>query len=183
MDKHIEPVLSENIEAIAKHSPYFFTASTQKLVLMSICTFGMYEFYWFYKNWVLIKARTGEGLMPFWRAFFSPIWAYSCFREIQDAAVSNNTRVPESIGLLAIAYFILQALYRLPDPFWLVSVLSFTPIISINAAALEVNRRVATIDSGYENAKFSVWNKAGLILGGLSLVLIAIGLLFFPESK
>jgi len=34
--------------------PYFFTPSTLKFVLMSVCTFGIYELYWFYKNWTLM---------------------------------------------------------------------------------------------------------------------------------
>lgn len=41
---------------LSSSESYFFTASTLKLVLMSVCTLGLYELYWFYKNWVLIKS-------------------------------------------------------------------------------------------------------------------------------
>ncbi len=49
---------SVDIGASHTMAPYFFTTSTLKLTLMSICTFGIYELYWFYKNWVLIKEGT-----------------------------------------------------------------------------------------------------------------------------
>ena len=50
--------------------PPFFTASVLKLIVMSVCTMGIYQLYWFYKNWKLIKDRTGQKIRPFWRAFF-----------------------------------------------------------------------------------------------------------------
>lgn len=99
--------------------PYFFATSTLKLILMSISTFGIYGLYWFYKNWVIVKNRTGEKIMPFWRAFFSPIWAYSFFKHINNSLVEDDANKALPIGFLAILFFILQALWRLPDPYWL----------------------------------------------------------------
>jgi hypothetical protein len=159
--------------------PLFFTPSTLKLVLMSVCTFGIYELYWFYRNWALIKARTGQDLMPFWRAFFAPIWAYSCFKHIATEAVEKQTPAPPPPGLLALAYFILQALWRLPDAYWLISFLSFVPLLFANIAALEVNHKVAPHTP--ENSSFSGWNWAALIGGSLLLVLTIIGS-FLPDS-
>ena len=158
---------------------YFFTTSTFKLSLMSICTFGIYELYWFYKNWVLIKERTGQSIEPFWRAFFSPLWAYSCFKHIRKLANENN--IPESltIGHLAFFYFIFQGLWRLPDPFWLVSLFSFTFILPVNSIALSINNRLVSDFKNNEN--FSGWNWVIVVLGGLLLVLILIGT-FKPEA-
>ena len=159
-------------------SPYFFTTSTLKLSLMSICTFGIYELYWFYKNWVLIKKRTRQNIMPFWRAFFAPIWAYSCFKHIKTSAGENNVQESLSIGLLAVVYFILQALWRLPDPFWLISFLSFALIIPANSVALNINNNL--ISDFKNNEEFSGWNWVGLVLGGTLFVLSLIGT-FVPE--
>lgn len=159
-------------------SPYFFTTSTLKLSLMSICTFGIYELYWFYKNWVLIKKRTRQNIMPFWRAFFAPIWAYSCFKHIKTSAGESNVQESLSIGLLAVVYFILQALWRLPDPFWLISFLSFALIIPANSVALNINNNL--ISDFKNNEEFSGWNWVGLVLGGTLFVLSLIGT-FVPE--
>jgi len=157
---------------------YFFTTSTLKLILMSICTFGIYELYWFYKNWVLIKERTEQNIMPFWRAIFAPLWAYSCFKHIKTAAGERNIQESLSIGVLAFVYFILQALWRLPDPFWLISFFSAVLLIPANNIALEVNKN---LDSGFKNnGKFTGWNWVGLVLGGLLFVLGIMGT-FLPE--
>lgn len=159
--------------------PYFFTPSTLKFVLMSVCTFGIYELYWFYKNWILIKERTNQEMMPFWRAVFAPLWAYSCFKHIKLAAEERGNSAPPSIGLLAIVYFVLQAMWRLPDPYWLIFILSFAPIIPINTVALAINQNIG--DKNYENSTFSTWNWVGLIGGGLFVVLAIIGT-FLPEG-
>jgi len=46
-------------------APIYFAVSPLKLVVMSICTMGIYELYWFYKNWVLIKERESLDIKPF----------------------------------------------------------------------------------------------------------------------
>src|SRR5690349_17919588 len=60
--------------------PAFFPVSPVKLVVMSTFTFGIYELYWFYRNWKLIKQRTGASITPFWRAFFGILFCYQCFK-------------------------------------------------------------------------------------------------------
>jgi len=51
--------------------PIFSPVSKTKLAVMSICTLGMYDLYWFYKNWGLVKDRNNLEIKPFWRAFFA----------------------------------------------------------------------------------------------------------------
>lgn len=166
-------------DAIPEQQPYFFAPSTLKFFLMSACTIGIYELYWFYKNWVLIKARANKGIMPFWRAFFAPLWAYSCFKYVKLAANEKGVPAPSLIGLLALFYFILQSLWRLPNPYWLASILSFVPLLPMNAAALEINKKIGAI--GSENSKFTPWNWVALVGGGLLLAFAIIGS-FIPEA-
>ena len=176
------PKSSLEISSPTTMAPYFFTTSTLKLTLMSICTLGLYELYWFYKNWVLIKERTGQNLMPFWRAFFAPIWAYSCFKHIKTSAGENNLPESFSAGSLALLYFLLEILWRLPDPFWLISIFGFIPIVVANKAALKVNKTL--IFDFNNNEKFSAWNWVGLVLGGLLFLLSVLGAFlgaFLPE--
>src|SRR6188768_150743 len=148
----------------------FFTTSTTKLILMSLSTFGIYELYWFYKNWVSIK-NTGKKCRPFWRALFSHFFAYSCFNHIRDAMSRNKVDEIFPSGFLAIAYFILVVLWRLPDPYALISILSFAPIIIANKAALAVNK--AQFPDFVNNERYSKWNLLTILLGGI-LVILAI---------
>ena len=165
--------------SVEKHTEaYFFSTSTFKLALMSICTLGLYEVYWFYKNWGLIKERTGQNIMPFWRAWFAPLWAYSCFKIIKNSANENSVPDPLSIGLLAITYFIFQGLWRLPDPYWIVAFLSFLFLIPANNVALNINKKL--ISEFANNEKISGWNWVGIVLGGLLFLLMLLGI-FLPD--
>ncbi len=129
---------AENTDGVKQ----YFTASNQKLVLMCVCTFSLYEIYWFYKNWTAIKQHyAGSKIMPAARSLFSPIWAYSCFKEIKRSVASIETYNDLPIGNLAIAFFMLNLCSGLPDPFSLLSVLTFWPVMIVNNAALAVNAR------------------------------------------
>ncbi|MDG1942636.1 MAG: tetratricopeptide repeat protein [Halioglobus sp.] len=179
MTSNETPVSSVDPDVRQPNETYFFTTSSLKLALMSVCTFGIYELYWFYKNWVLIKERTGESIMPFWRAFFAPLWAYSCFKKIKASADENRIQESLSIGLLAFFYFMLRALWILPDPFWLISFFSFTLLIPANSVALKINNELCTEFSN--NDKFARWNRVGLIFGGL-LFTLTLSSTFFGKA-
>jgi hypothetical protein len=68
---------------IARDQPSCFPVSLMKLTVMSIVTLGLYELYWFYKNWTLIKERGKLEIAPFWRAFFAYFFCYQCFSPLQ----------------------------------------------------------------------------------------------------
>ena len=120
-------------EIITQH-PVFFPVGNMKLILMSICTFGIYEFYWFYKNWELIRDHQGVQCSPFWRTFFAPIWAFSLFKLIRDRAQSSGVPASFSPNGLAIGLIALYAVANLPDPFWLITFASFAPLLVVHTA-------------------------------------------------
>jgi hypothetical protein len=156
---------------------HFFTPSTTKLVVMSICTLGAYEFYWFYKNWSILK-NAGRKCNPLLRSLFSPLFAYSCFREIRKLQIKNNVHLKFPITFLSITYFILTMTSILPDPYWLTSFLTFLPVVLANKVALAINQ--VQFPGFISNDKFSKWNWFGIILGGIVLVLAVLGA-FLPE--
>jgi hypothetical protein len=178
IDPYVPPKSNVATPAKSTHEAYFFTTSTLKLAVMSISTFGLYELYWFYKNWVLIKERTGQNIMPFGRAIFAPFWAYSCFKHIKIAADENAVPESLSIGVLATAYFLLYAILLLPDPYWLVSTFTFVLLIPANGVALRVNKQVAPNFENNDN--FSGWNWLAFVIGGMLLVLSIVSILM-PE--
>ena len=166
-------------EVTSTASPVFFTTSTLKFVVMSICTFGLYELYWFYKNWVQVKARDGTSISPFWRAFFAPFWAYSYFKYVKTSA--NENEVPESlsIGLLAGMYFIAVALSQSPDPYWLIGFLSFAFILPANSVAIACNRKL--LANFENNESFSGWNWVAVVIGGVTFLLSLVSA-FLPQD-
>jgi len=159
--------------------PLYFPVSKLKLILMSLCTLGLYEFYWFYKNWKLIKTRTGQNLSPFWRAFFSIIFGYQLFKHIQVSADSNDCKSSINPGWLFIGYIALNTTWRLPDPFFIISLLTFLPLLSVQGVINDLNLKTAP--RADRNNNFSVTNFVVIIIGGLLVILSVVGSLI-PSS-
>lgn len=157
----------------------FFTTSALKLTVMSICTFGLYELYWFYKNWVQIRATTETNISPFWRAFFSPFWAYSYFKYVKTSAKDNEVPESLSIGPLAAMYFIAVAITQAPDPYWLLGFLSFAFILPANSVAVACNRKL--LANFENNESFTGWNWVAVVLGGVTFALSLVGA-FLPQD-
>ncbi len=155
--------------------PVFFAVSPLKLVVMSTVTLGIYEIYWFYKNWKLIKQRTESDIMPFWRAFFAVLFCYSYFREVKEVAASRGISFRSSPGFLAIAWILLTLSWRLPDPYWLVCWLTPLTLIPVQDTVNRFNTVIAPNHN--PNSRFSGWNITGIVIGGILLLLCIIGTL------
>ncbi len=162
--------------------PLYFPVSIPKLVLMSLCTFGLYELYWFYKNWQIEKQRTKENLHPFWRTLFFFFFCYSLFKRIGEICRSNNARPLYRAGLTAIVYILFNVNMqigpiRIGYEFGhLFSYLSFLPLIGVQRTVNELNHRVAP--QADENTRFSGWNIAIVVIGGFLLIVNIIETLF-----
>jgi hypothetical protein len=81
-------------------------------------------------------------------------------------------------GPLALAVFILAALTRLPDPWWMITFLGFLPLLPVQSAVNDINAKFAPGADG--NNRFSGWNIAGLLAGAIALALAILGTLV-PE--
>lgn len=53
-----------------------------KFILLSFTTYGLYELFWFYKNWKFLKEKDKLSISPFWRTVFAPIFATSITEHI-----------------------------------------------------------------------------------------------------
>jgi len=143
-------------------SPLFFPITTNKLIIMSICTFGIYEIYWFYRNWKFLKKKKSFNISPFWRALFSVFFCYSLFKNIKKYANENGMQKTFTPGGLATAYILIFITYKLPDPTWLISTFTFIPLLTtqktINILNHDQSEKVI-------NKKFSGWNIFGIVVG------------------
>jgi hypothetical protein len=87
-------------------------------------------------------------------------------------AISGAPRPTIPYGFMAFAFLILNALWRLPDPYWMISVFS-----AVFVAAMHVNLAKAE-RMDYPSLKWprlTAWEWAILILGGMLLVLGIVG--------
>ena len=161
----------------------FFEVSLLKLAVMSICTFGLYQIYWFYQNWKLIKARNGSNIWPFARAFFAMVTCYSCFSQIRNYGRTLGTTPTILAGPLAATFIVTNLAYYLPEPFLLMGSLSFVSILPVQALASRIN--FVSVSGHGLNSNFGLWNWITVVLGGTVFVLASLSTLFpeyFPQQ-
>lgn len=109
--------------------PAFFETTPLKLAILSICTFGVYEIYWFYKMWRRAFPK-GNKFAAIVRALFCRIFLYQLLKSHQ---------LPHAIWL-AIAYFAVGFAIQLPT-FWgvVLSYLTFVPLVHVQ---MQLNKRL-----------------------------------------
>jgi hypothetical protein len=157
----------------------FFPVSVAKLLVLSICTFGLYEVYWFYKNWQLVKRRESSDILPVMRSLFGVFFCYSLFERVRDQAEKAGTS-SIAAGLLAAGWIVLTVLWRLPDPYWLVTFLAVLFMLPVQQAINAINSQAAP---GHDpNRTFSGWNITAVIIGGLFFALALVGIFLPPEQ-
>lgn len=161
-------------EGVALHA-----MSLTKLVVLSLCTLGMYSLFWIYRNWRLRNEWRGRGISAPMRTIFAPLFLPSLLNDVRDEAAAVGEEVGWSAGLLAMGYFAMNVAARLPDPLWLVSVLNFAVLVPVQRTINRANARSprpSPVDTRFTGA-----NWAWIVIGGLFLLLAILGTLF-PET-
>jgi hypothetical protein len=164
-------------EAVGVRPPYFPVSAT-KLIVMSICTFGLYELQWFYMNWWHVRIATGKKIRPIWRTYFTVLFCYPLFRRIRASADAHEVSPRFSPGVMAsvyIAIILLSGALEEPWPFVFVSHL---PLAFIQNTVNEINARVAP--GADRNDRYSVANRIAIALGGTITLLAALAMLSPP---
>ncbi len=145
-------------------SQMFFPTSRTKLVVLSICTFSIYIFYWFYTNWKILKETQGLDIQPFWRTFFVPIFCYSLFKGVRECSKEKNVRAEYSPGLLTAGYILFATTGLLPDPYSLMTfLLPVLPLLPVQGAINSLNANV--VQDLKINNQLSGWNITAIIFG------------------
>lgn len=179
MDDARNPYATPKATITATAGAPFFATPTAKLAALSVVTFGVYEAIWAYQSWKSVRARTGKPIRPFWRALFAPLWMFILLDELNQQAATAEVESSVSPGGHGAAFFVLSALWRLPDPWFFISSLSFLPLLPANTLARRLNERLAP-----ETTPVVGWsgvNIAALLLGGALFAMAVVGT-FVPED-
>lgn len=158
--------------------PIYFPVSITKFLVMHFCTLGVYQFYWFYENWKIIRERERTAISPFWRTFFAFIFCYALFETIRNSAASHKMPQLASPPVLATVWILLSMLWILPDPYWLASFLSIGLLVPIQQMANGINQSSAP--NADRNDRFTAWNKSAIVIGGPLFIIGAIAA-FLPR--
>ena len=165
-----------------RFQPRYYPVSTMKLVVLSILTGGIYEIYWFYKNWKWIKRRDGSSIWPFARGLFSVLFYYPFLADLgRHEGPHGKVPVPGAAGLAAL-YFALAVVWQLPDPWWLVSWFTFVALVPAARHIAELNRSAP--ETLAENSRWRIRHGVLLVLAGpLVLFTFASSLNLVPSTQ
>jgi len=135
----------------------FSPVRLDKFVLMSILTLGLYEFVWFFRNWRYVKQAENSDIWPWARALFAPLWYYALLKRLDYS----------NAAILVVGYWLLVSLWRLPDPYWLVSTLSFLPLVP---AVQRINELAGDVDATVASSRWRWRNLPIGLVGGLAVL-------------
>ncbi len=139
----------ESLEKKNSTAIEYFSVSLIKLAIMSIISLGLYDFYWFYKNWQKIFAQEKKE-----KAFFSmsagiralPIfnlfYCYSLFGRIIKSAKELGYKTNFSILGLYLFYIFAILFNRADNLVFLITFLRIFPLLAIQQAINFNNQKI-----------------------------------------
>lgn len=161
----------------------FYVVGLRKYLVLYFFTLGTYQYYWFYKNWSLFKARTNEEIWPVPRAIFPVFFAHALFERV-DAYLNQEGRTFEwNPGLTATVFVVFQLISNVLNRLSMkmdstaIDVLSIAIIVPLVFPMYNAQKAVNAAcgdPEGESNASLSAgnfaWMFVGLILWALALL-------------
>ena len=161
----------------------YFPVSGLKLLVLSVCTFGIYEVYWAWNCWDYIKFRDGRHFNSFWRSVYVSSLGFNFLLFWDVSRAAGNPKRLALVHSLAFgsgyALFWIVGLLFVGGLFWWIVFLGFVVLLPVQRQINQVNERSAPAHD--PNRRFSVWNMLAVGIGGLFLVLSLIGTLVGPQ--
>ncbi len=171
--ENLNEILDSDNNLISSDVDDQYIISTPKFILLCLLTMGLYQIWWFYKAWNFYKQKEKSDIMPAARAIFSIIFLIPLMdRNIEFASHKGYQKSYTSVALF-LGFLVLNALSRLPDPYWLLSLLGIACIVpTFNAFnyALQNSEDVNVIVQESFNGRQITLIVLGSILWALALL-------------
>lgn len=149
--------------------------SSNRFIIFYLLSLGLYGVWWMYKMWSFFKEKESLDIWPFARAIFGIFFIYRLFEKIKSFARSNNCNDEYPSEGLFGGFVVFSFLTRLPDPYWLISLLGFLfylqPINVFNKAIAN-----SKVYDGILDAQFNATQIVLMVVGAIFWSLLMIGL-------
>ncbi|KAF2392067.1 hypothetical protein [Pseudomonas frederiksbergensis] len=160
--------------------PDFYVVCKSKLALLFVSTSGFFLIYWFYRNWKLYRAATGNKVLPLFRTILGVFFVYSLFTKIDHRIGASNLKYRWYPRSLALAVILLactgSALMWLPDVqirFALSLLVLFLQTCCLLRVQNAINYLAGDVE-GLGNSKLTfangIWVALGLCWWGLAII-------------
>jgi hypothetical protein len=140
---------------------------------LSIISFGIYQIWWIYKTWRFFQEKDKLDIQPAVRTIFSIFFLISLFNKILNFAKEKGYTGSYSAIMLFAGFLVVSLLAQLPDPFWLISIISFVfcipPFTALNFAKRNSTDFIATEQTSYNGRQIAII-VIGVIFWGLVLL-------------
>ncbi len=154
----------------------WFLVGTAKLIVMNFVTFQIYPAYWFYRNWKIVRATTGEKVHSVFRAVLAVFYCHSMFRRIAESARGAGVERAVAPVSLTVEFVVLSLAILLGFPY---SLLTFLAVLPVAAAGRLASAAVLRQDSGADpNTRMTAVNWVGAAVGGPLVVLAIVAAIY-----
>lgn len=161
--------VAELIDQPLEGAPFFVT-SLRKMAILYVATFGLYAFYWFYKQWSSQRAAMPKKIHPAWRSFFQIFFTHSLCRRIAERLAGRGetwkyrATAWSYVGLMILSSMIDKAMAELTGFATLAAALNLLQLWPL--LLIQRKSNLATDDAtGSGNSRFSTSNIVFVILG------------------
>ncbi len=154
--------------------PPLFEVARIKLALLSIATFNFYQIYWCYRHWKVLRDRSGDDVSPIFRSIFAPLFLGSLADRVRQKQIFHDIETSFQPNILWGSYFLLNVAGWLPEPYWIIAMLSFIPLLVVQK---EANRLHRHLGFPVANRNFGIAGVVLLILGAVLWFFALLGLL------
>lgn len=157
-------VNDEDLHALDEQAPVFFHIPISRLILCSIFTLGLYQFYWLYKNWHFLRwvRKDNSFGFSFWRDSINPFRLVKIFSKISlDKELNRAVPSGQDFGMYGVLWILTWPLSQFV---FLIPVQNY-----INTCNAKLGRRYTVKSFGHYLV---------LVLGALGWLLILAGFIF-----
>ncbi|HEV2740644.1 MAG TPA: hypothetical protein VGU66_18935 [Candidatus Elarobacter sp.] len=155
-----------------------FERSPLVVFALDVATFGFYGIYYAIRGRRLAARRLDTyQITPYTSAMWlllplvNIVLYIGMFNTIGRRVHASGVRTPVLLGLLAFVMVVVSALYRLPDPWWFISLTSSVALGAIHVPVALAERRD---DPARTWARLHWFEIVLLVLGGLALIALSL---------
>jgi len=152
----------------------WFPVAPHKFIVLSVFSFGIYDFFWVYQNWRRAQQASGEDISPFWRTFLVvPIWIFPLLRRIERSNVATPERSNWKTDALGLAYVVFAFALLLPSAVGLVLAAgSFLPLVPAVRTIARVNAAAGNPEG--VNDRYTIACVATIVVGGFIYAILIV---------